>query len=436
MYFLKRKIPFSIIFYSVMVFAASYSIVDSLSPRNSRRPLLRSVQYIILHTTEGGTEGSFQTLHKDGKIHYMVDPKGKVYRIMDENRLATHAGRSLWDGRPRMDEVSLGIEVVGFHNKMPSKDQIRTLGELLSELKTRYRISDDRVLTHSQVAYGVPNKWQANNHRGRKRCAMLMATRELRRQIGLNSEPRHDPDVLSGKLAIGDPYLNKVIYDNANDRFVSTPYRRALAQVSPKQVITKMYTGDQTNIISPSRSAWFIAREQYDSPNTIYLFPDGKKQIRGDKIKDWSSLPNGTKIILASAPQNTAPEFEISTPPARMFKEVTEDTTPAIAIARGEAKSENTFYLIPGREVASGKDLALNEESLLWSLPKGTKILIGYKKGESISKDRTAYRISKESDRPWNSPLTIYRFPDGTVKTGDEIDPSLIQANTLIFLEN
>ena len=343
MFSLKRKIFLSIILYSALVLAASYTLVVTLSPRNNHRPILKNIQFIILHTTEGGTEGSFQTLHKDGKIHFMVDPQGKVYRIMEENRLATHAGRSLWNGRPRMDEVAIGIEVVGFHNKAPSRDQIRTLGNLLNDLKTKYRIPDDHVLTHSQVAYGVPNKWQANNHRGRKRCGMLMATRELRRQLGLNSEPAYDPDVLSGKLAIGDPYLNKVIYDNANDNFVAPTYRKALAQVSPKQVISKMYIGDQTNIISPSRTAWFISREQFDSANTIYEFPDGKKRLRGDQIKDWSSLPNGTKVTLASSPQNIAPEIEISTSPQRLFREVTEVGTPAVAIARREANSDNTF---------------------------------------------------------------------------------------------
>jgi N-acetylmuramoyl-L-alanine amidase len=416
--------------------AASFSLIILLSPRNSHRPFLREIQYIILHTTEGGTEGSLKTLHKDGKIHYMIDHAGKTYRIMEENRLATHAGRSLWNGRPRIDEVSIGIEIVGYHNRPPNNAQITTLARLLDGLQRRYQVPDDRVLTHSQVAYGTPNKWQASNHRGRKRCAMLLATPDLRRRIGLNSEPRKDPDVQARRLAVGDPFLNKVIYGDANDLALSPRMRTALQTIPRNQIVTKVYSGDSSNIISKNRSAWFIARENYDSPKTLYQFPNNGPQLRGDQIKDWSSLPIGTRVTLNNESKGVTTEAEFDKPLTSQFREVVSANVPAISIARNAHNSDTTFYLIPGKPLIDGAELQKTDETTLWNLPAGTKILIGYKKGELITKERTAYRISKESSRPWNSPLTIYRFPDGTVKTGDEINPSQIHEDTLIFLEN
>lgn len=432
---MQKKISFSILLYAVFCFAASLTVITMLSPRNRHRPALEKPRYLILHTTEGGTQGSLSTLHKDGKIHYMVTPEGKVYRIMDEGRMAVHAGRSLWQGRPRLDEISIGIEVVGFHNRMPTTEQIKTLGELISDIKTRHRIPDDHILTHSQVAYGSPNQWQPRNHRGRKRCGMLMATPELRRRLGINSEPRIDPDVTSGKLAIGDPYLNKVIYGNANDSFQSPRIAQSLKTVTPQQIVKTIYSGPQTNVIGNGRSAWFIARDQYDSPRTIYTTPDGTK-TSGDKVRNWKKLPDGTKINVDGNMKMTAIEFEDARLSARIFKEVLEEGTSALSIARDEAASPTTYYLIPNQPVMSGEELRKNSDSTFWNLPKGTRILVGYKKGQSITKDKSAYRISQESSRPWNSPLTIYRFPDGRVMTGDEIDPRFIQSDTLIFLEN
>jgi N-acetyl-anhydromuramyl-L-alanine amidase AmpD len=91
----------------------SLSISNRFSPLNRKRPFRPETRYIILHTTEGAEEGSLRKVQRYGETHYFVTTSGKVYRIIDRNRIATHAGRSMWEGRSNLDNCSIGIEVVG-----------------------------------------------------------------------------------------------------------------------------------------------------------------------------------------------------------------------------------------------------------------------------------------------------------------------------------
>lgn len=250
------------------------------SPKNSKRPIRPRTDYIILHTTEGREKGSLAKLVANGECHFFVGVNGHVYRIVDRNRLAFHAGTSMWNGRVDIDNYAIGIEVCGYHYADLTPAQYKALRELLGYLQTIYRIPDDRVLTHSMVAYGEPNQWHKRPHRGRKRCGMLFAKASVREALGLDRKPTFDPDVKEGRLTVGDPYLAKVLYGSRIQQAVA---------------ITR-YTAPTANVISKDRSAWDIAGDDYNSANTVYLFPNGKK-IRGNKIKDWGSLPPGTRVI-------------------------------------------------------------------------------------------------------------------------------------------
>ena len=90
--------------------------------------------------------------------------------------------------------------------------QLRAIAALVKELKTMYKLGDDRVVCHSHVAYGAPNRWQRNRHRGRKRCGMLFAMNSVRRILGLKTKPASDPDTRAKRLVVGDQYLRKVLY--------------------------------------------------------------------------------------------------------------------------------------------------------------------------------------------------------------------------------
>ena len=182
------------------------------SPRNPERPIRKATRLIVLHTTEAGARSSLNKLSERGEAHYCIDEKGVAYRIVDRNREAFHAGRSMWNGKEECDSYSIGIEVVGHHDKPVTLTQLDAIRDLVAMLKKEYKISDANVVCHSHVAYGAPNKWQKRNHRGRKRCGMLFAMPSVRQRLGLKMKPAFDPDVRARRLVVGDPYLEKVLY--------------------------------------------------------------------------------------------------------------------------------------------------------------------------------------------------------------------------------
>ncbi|MFU8779864.1 MAG: N-acetylmuramoyl-L-alanine amidase [Kiritimatiellia bacterium] len=394
------------------VWGASLQIRDRLSSWSERRPVRRQTRYIILHTTEGGTVGSLEKLRRHGEAHYLVDEKGIVYRIMDRRRVALHAGRSMWENNTKIDEQSIGVEVTGYHNRDITTAQIRSLQLLLADLQRQYRIPDERVMPHSMVAYGSPNRWHRRSHRGRKRCAMQFADRALRQQLGLNRQPLFDPDVRAGRLIEADPYLASVLYGTARAPRESRGDVRA-ASTQPQ------ITQAEGNIITRNRSAWDIARDQYQSETTIYLFPDGK-EMRGNEIRDWRRLPAGTRVEMRTGvSENAAVElFEIGVHGQN-----------ARDLAGDEVLAATTIYFLVDGRVRQGSELSAAQVD---ALPAGTRMLVGYIHGGYVTARRTAFDIAGAK---WNHPTTFYRQPNGTIVSGDGVSESAIVPMMMVFFQ-
>ena len=205
------------------------------SPRNPERRVRASTTLIVLHTTEAPARSSLNKVSDRGECHFCVTEEGTIYRIVDRDREAFHAGRSMWEGKEDVDKYSVGIECVGYHNKPMSIVQLRAIAALVKELQSMYNIPDHRVVCHSHVAYGAANKWDKFKHRGRKRCGMLFAMPSVRRQLGLSTRPAFDPDTKAGRLKQADAYLQKVLYGLAD---TMTANYGAPQPVSPAPVLT------------------------------------------------------------------------------------------------------------------------------------------------------------------------------------------------------
>ena len=205
---------------AVCIFSMQATAIDFSnryrSPRNVERKVRQSTELIVLHTTEAPARSSLNKLCERGEAHYCVTEEGTVYRIVDRDREAFHAGRSMWNGKEDVDKFSIGIECVGFHDQAMGVVQLRAIRDLVKELQRMYRIPDERVVCHSHVAYGAPNKWQKKRHRGRKRCGMLFAMPTIRAQLGLARRPTIDTDVRAKRLVVGDDYLRSVLYGNVD----------------------------------------------------------------------------------------------------------------------------------------------------------------------------------------------------------------------------
>lgn len=269
------------------------------SPRNPERRVRKSTTLIILHTTEAPERSSLNKLSERGEAHYCVTPAGRIFAIVDRDREAYHAGRSMWNGKEDVDKFSVGIECVGYHDKPMGIVQLKAIAALVKELKRMYRLDDNAVICHSHVAYGAPNKWQKRRHRGRKRCGMLFAMPTVRRILDLSSKPRVDPDTRAGRLTVGDKYLRGVLYGSVDTMVAHYPARRApspssrtpVKGSSPARIayragsaIAARAKGDPRSIkelksrgyslkgvISKGKTAIQIAGAKWNSPSTYYV---------------------------------------------------------------------------------------------------------------------------------------------------------------------
>lgn len=195
----------------------SLPIEDRYSSWNLTRPERPRTYYIVLHTTESGGTSALEKLRLYGEAHYLVDSDGRTYRIIDKDKIARHAGLSLWEGHRELDNFSIGIEVVGYHDGGFGTLQLASLRELIRQLRSFYRLPAQNVVTHSMVAYGRPNRFWAREHRGRKRCGMVFARPAMRKLLGLNAGPVRDRDVERGALTIGDRDLFDILFPGRGD---------------------------------------------------------------------------------------------------------------------------------------------------------------------------------------------------------------------------
>jgi len=376
---------------------------DHYSPWNKERGPRRQTRYIILHTTEGPSKGSLEQLHRYGEANFMVDTDGVVYRLIDQRKLAMHAGRSMWDGLTNLDDHSIGIEVVGYHNRDITEAQVRALRELLDLLKGVFRIPDQNIIPHSMVAYGAPNRWHKRSHRGRKRCGMLFAKRSLRERLGLKRQPLFDPDVKAGRLVNADPYLAAVLFGSV--------------QVQAKA--EEHFSGDDSMVIARGRSAWDIARDRYRSADTLYRFPDGTT-LRGDQVKNWKTVPPGTRVVLSSMQRENESEGVLTVGP---------ESGTVADLAGDEALLATTIYFLADGRVRQGSEMT---RAQVEALPPGTRMLVGYLHGGYVTAKRSPFDICGAK---WNSPSTFYRFSDGRVVSGEQVRSGSIPPMTMVFFQ-
>ena len=374
--------------------------------RRDRRP---ATKYIVLHTTEGSSKGSIAKLSANGECHYVVDTDGMVYVIVDKIFVAYHAGLSMWDGRTGLDTISIGIEIVGWHDKDITAAQYTALRKLLGELKSQYRIPDENVLTHSMVAYGKPNHWQKRNHRGRKRCGMLLALPASRTRLGLAKKPAFDPDVRAGRLVDADPELTKILY-------TPMPAPKAAPKPAAAKQPAKPAAASASNVIGPKRSAWDIARDQYDAPTTLYAFPDGTTR-HGDQIKNWNKMPAGTIVTVGPAASENANEGLLT---------IGEDGS-AQELAGDAVAATTTFYFRPGKPYAAGATLQLAE---IAALPAGTKVLVDYRVAGPVTAKTPVFSLCGNK---WNHPDTYYWTSAGGLVPGDQVTDRTIPKGALVF---
>lgn len=86
--------------------------------------------------------------------HYIVDLAGVIWRTVQEDKKAWHAGPSRMpdpaDGREKVNDFSIGIELVGTEDTDFTEAQYRSLCSLIKDISSRHAIKN--VVGHSDIA--------------------------------------------------------------------------------------------------------------------------------------------------------------------------------------------------------------------------------------------------------------------------------------------
>ena len=124
------------------------------------------VRAVVIHYTVADFEATMRIMKRgDATYHYVIggDPP-TIYRIVDEDRAAFHAGRSSWRGYTNLNESSIGISLVnrgsgddemvyersGWEAYTPA--QIDATIALVKDIVNRHLIRPEFVVGHGDIA--------------------------------------------------------------------------------------------------------------------------------------------------------------------------------------------------------------------------------------------------------------------------------------------
>tara|TARA_B100001063_G_C16727948_1_gene537544 strand:+ start:745 stop:1485 length:741 start_codon:yes stop_codon:yes gene_type:complete len=118
------------------------------------------IRFIIIHYTgmkkESNAIQRLTDLKSKVSAHYFIKNNGEIINLVPELFEAWHAGKSRWKSIQSLNRYSIGIEInnPGHLNGYRKffLNQIFSLKKLLRHLSKKYKIKNDNVLGHSDIA--------------------------------------------------------------------------------------------------------------------------------------------------------------------------------------------------------------------------------------------------------------------------------------------
>ncbi|HEY9219249.1 MAG TPA: N-acetylmuramoyl-L-alanine amidase [Phenylobacterium sp.] len=133
-------------------------IIETPSPNFDARTAPPSI--LVLHYTgmETGEAALARLRSEEASVssHYLVEEDGRVFRLVEEERRAWHAGASFWRGERNVNAASIGIEIVNpgheFGYRPFPEPQVASVIQLVAQIRERWKIEDRDIVGHSDVA--------------------------------------------------------------------------------------------------------------------------------------------------------------------------------------------------------------------------------------------------------------------------------------------
>ncbi len=129
---------------------------DRPSPNFDERKDGAKPELIVVHyTAMASAQAALDRLTDPAarvSAHYLIDEKGNIYQMVDEDKRAWHAGISSWDGKDDVNSRSIGIEISNRNGDPYTKEQQFSLALLCKDIMFRHGIRPENIIGHSDVA--------------------------------------------------------------------------------------------------------------------------------------------------------------------------------------------------------------------------------------------------------------------------------------------
>lgn len=117
---------------------------------------IRKANYVIIHfTAQDSVQQTIRTFtikSTEVSAHYVVGKDGKVYHMVNDYLRSNHAGVGKWGSVTDMNSISLGIEVDNNGSEPFTDAQVKSLLQLLAQLKKAYNIPTANFIGHQDFA--------------------------------------------------------------------------------------------------------------------------------------------------------------------------------------------------------------------------------------------------------------------------------------------
>lgn len=244
------------------------------SPNYSVRE--QEIDMIIIHYAEISFEDALSILCDPAvavSAHYLIKNNGEIYSLVEDKHIAWHAGLSYWQGREKLNQNSIGIELDNDGWTDFSKQQMNSCINLCKHLQHLYNINQSQIIGHSDVALdrkidpGIFFDWR------------LMA----RNGLGLY----HDCDI----SALKNP---QILFKFGDSNMMITELQKNLHKLGYKMQITNIFD-TQTNYAVRAFQAHFypellheLGIKNYWQQDTKYFWDEISQKILVNLISKLS----------------------------------------------------------------------------------------------------------------------------------------------------
>ena len=127
---------------------------------NRKKRSKNSIKIIVIHYTgmQSERESVSRLCNPKSKVssHFVISQNGRAYRLVQDNQIAWHAGKSCWGKYKNLNKNSIGIELVNKGHKFGytnfKKKQLFSLIKICKSLIKKYKIKKRNVVGHSDIA--------------------------------------------------------------------------------------------------------------------------------------------------------------------------------------------------------------------------------------------------------------------------------------------